>query len=44
MKLTRNSSRAAVTRNPLRAVSIQIRAHQVTVKVRSSVPQKRSLR
>ena len=30
------------TRSPIRSVSLQIRDYQVTVKVRSSVPQKAS--
>jgi hypothetical protein len=39
MKLTRNQSRVA-SRSPLRAVSLQIRDYQVTVKVKTPVPQK----
>jgi hypothetical protein len=39
MKNLKQSPRLAATRNPLRSVSLQIRGYQVTVKVKSPVPQ-----
>lgn len=38
MKELKHSSRLA-TRSPMRSVSLQIREYQVTVKVKTSVPQ-----
>lgn len=42
MKDLKQSARVAVTRNPLRSVSLHIRDYQVTVKVNSPVPQVKS--
>jgi len=42
MKELKRQSRLA-TRSPLRSVSLQIREYQVTVKVKSPVPQASSL-
>ena len=39
MKDLKQQSRLAATRNPMRSVSLQIRDYQVTLKVKSSVPQ-----
>lgn len=39
MKEMKHQSRLA-TRSPMRSVSLQIREYQVTVKVKTSVPQK----
>lgn len=43
MKDWKPQSRLA-NRSPLRSVSLQIREYQVTVKVKTAVPQKSSLR
>jgi hypothetical protein len=43
MKEMKHQSRLA-TRSPMRSVSIQIREYQVTLKVKTAVPQPRSIR